>query len=588
MKPGLATPPDLALEAEVTRDLDLLVADGKPIRREFPAGRLHIDRPLPFLCVHVGDPDAAADYVASTNASYLTTTDMAFAALISELVVETLRKSCGAFLLIDMGEFAKDRFLSDDVPFLPPFEIGVASGSSEPETAALARFSAAALSRKARYRTPRIEPLGAGPTRLPDLLKNVSYLAVRFAPIYRIPGGEGTYPELRDEIVTSMLDSGLQAVSAFLQASKIEVPATHRSFGRRAYVEAVGRADREIDRVASAFDFLLAVTPINSEQAWSEFKGSKFEQAPQFLYRPLQFEVGAAKRQLYAVSLDKLEDPLLAQLFAEKRQELDLQLSMIEARETRRFLELGRALYGGIEPSLMASAKTILQTISVDRGDDGGGPTLTHEAVSGAARDMISTYRRANADFDASVEVRADIPSGLMVTRSRLLVAKASAIPANRVQALLSHEIGVHLLTYFNGSAQGLNILRSGLAGYEATQEGLAVLAEYLVGGMTRQRLRLLAQRVICCDAMLDGATFPEVFDKLRDDCAMEARDAYHVAMRVCRGGGLAKDAIYLRGLLQVLSHLKRGGSLTPFWMGKVAANHFEAMQELAARGLLR
>jgi hypothetical protein len=33
-----------------------------------------------------------------------------------------------------------------------------------------------------------------------------------------------------------------------------------------------------------------------------------------------------------------------------------------------------------------------------------------------------------------------------------------------RVEALLSHEVGVHLLTYFNGSAQGLRLFRSGLA----------------------------------------------------------------------------------------------------------------------------
>ena len=37
-------------------------------------------------------------------------------------------------------------------------------------------------------------------------------------------------------------------------------------------------------------------------------------------------------------------------------------------------------------------------------------------------------------------------------------------------------------------------------------QEGLAVLAEYLVGGMTPARLRLIAARVIACQAMLTAA----------------------------------------------------------------------------------
>jgi uncharacterized protein (TIGR02421 family) len=117
-------------------------------------------------------------------------------------------------------------------------------------------------------------------------------------------------------------------------------------------------------------------------------------------------------------------------------------------------------------------------------------------------------------------------------------------------------------------------------------QEGLAVLAEYLVGGMTAARLRLIAARVIACQAMLDGATFEEAFRSLRRD--IDDREAFNVVLRVYRGGGLAKDAIYLRGLLQILDHLRNGGSLTPFWIGKIAAAHFGAIQELNARGLLR
>ena len=60
------------------------------------------------------------------------------------------------------------------------------------------------------------------------------------------------------------------------------------------------------------------------------------------------------------------------------------------------------------------------------------------------------------------------------------------------------------------------------------------------------------------------------------------------MTLRLYRGGGLAKDAIYLRGLLELLSHLRNGGSLDPFWMGKVSASHFGIMQELNLRGLLK
>jgi uncharacterized protein (TIGR02421 family) len=158
----------------------------------------------------------------------------------------------------------------------------------------------------------------------------------------------------------------------------------------------------------------------------------------------------------------------------------------------------------------------------------------------------------------------------------------------HRVEALLSHEIGVHLLTYFNGSAQGLRLFRSGLSGYEGLQEGLAVFAEYLAGGLTTGRLRLIAARVVGCAAMLDGASFEETFRILVKDHGFPELGAFNLVLRLYRGGGLAKDAIYLRGLYEVLDHLGKGGSLDPFWMGKISASHFGIIQELNTRGLLK
>jgi uncharacterized protein (TIGR02421 family) len=589
MKPKLVEPSTPLLQIE--SDLDALFRDGKPIRREFGNGnRLHVDRPLPFLCVHVGSQQDAAFHAVSANASYLIAADIDLAGEVARLVARRMRDHCGAFLMLDIGELAEDRFLTEDVPFLPPFEIALACGETVAEKVALKRFAAAASAREAKYRTPRVDELSPSTRAEPRLwgdIGDTACLTVRFAPIYRVPGAKRVYPELHDLVVANMVDSALQAISAFLKASHLEQPATHRSLGRRAYIDAVVRADRGIDDVASTFDFLLAVTPINAEPAWLEFQAGGFERVPALLYRPLEFEVASQKRKLYSVSLDHLEDPLLTKLLSEKQQELDLQLSMLAARETTQFVELGRALYGSVEPSLAARARAILERAS-RLASPARQQGLDADAVAAAARDMIAGYRVAYPDFDASVEIRGDLPAGLLVSRNRLLVSRDTNLPPERLSALLSHEIGVHLLTYFNGDAQGLTIFRNGLAGYEGMQEGLAVLAEYLVGGMTEARLRLIAARVIACQAMLDAATFEQTFRILHRDFGFDDRVAFNIVLRVYRGGGLAKDAIYLRGLAQILDHLKNGGSLTPFWIGKISAAHFGAIQELNARGLLR
>jgi uncharacterized protein (TIGR02421 family) len=570
------------------------IESGKSVRKEFgEGGRLHIDRPLPFLCVYVrkNPEETVARDVASANAVYLLAPDVDVARPIIAAVGAALEKRFGAFLLLEIGELADDSLLKDDAPSLPPFEVKVLHTDDQPTVTAARALVVAMREVKAKFRTPQTE-LAALPhastkdAAFPDM--QFPCISIRFAPIYRLPESDKVYPDLQERLVANLFDAGLQALAAFITAKDILSLSTHRQLGRKAFVDAVGRADRSIDDIASSFDFLLAVTPINAEAAWQAFAASGFRHAPRFLYRPLTVDIELEKRKLFTIAFDRFEDPVLHALYREKQQELDLQLSLLAAREMPRFVELGRALYGPVEPSLLRVANQILADTTVAQAAKGEPETADCFVLDRRARAMIAGYKTQYAGFDVNVELRGDIPSGLMVSGNRLLISRSTLMDRSRVEPLLSHEVGVHLLTYFNGSAQGLRLFRSGLAGYEGMQEGLAVFAEYLSGGMTVERLRLIAARVVGCAMMLDGIRFEQTFSSLVDDHGFAPDDAFNLVLRLYRGGGLAKDAIYLRGLLQLLDHLKTGGALDPFWMGKISASHFSVMQELSARGFLK
>ena len=582
-----------AADAKLLAEFAKALAAGEPIRRDFGRGeRLHIDRPLPFLVVHVGRRrEPAARDVATANSSYLLVRTLGTATAIIKLVAEAMTERFGAFILLDVGELERDQ-LASDADYLPPFEMSLSASGGDPAKQALLAFSAATEQAKAKYRAPQIArpKVADDPTaRLARQLPGLATLTLRFAPIYRVPESDAVYPELRERLVANIVDAGLRAVAAFAEATGSLALSSHRALGRRAFVDAVTRADRAIDEVAQSFDFLLAVTPINAQAAWAEFKQDGGEHAPRFLYRPLTVDVARQKKALFSVTLDHFEDPVLTTLYREKQQEIDLQLSLLAARETPRYVEFGRALYGPVEASLLKTASEILAETSPGRGKrKGDGDDADVAFVERRALSMIKSYATEYDGFSASVELRDDLPSGLMVSGGRLLISRNTTMSRDRVEALLSHEVGVHLLTYFNGSAQGLRLFRSGLAGYEGVQEGLAVLAEYLVGGMTTARLRLIAARVVACADMLDGASFVDCHRKLVRELGFAEAGAFSLALRVYRGGGLAKDAVYLRGLLEVLAHLRAGGSLDPFWMGKIAASHFGIMQELSTRGLLK
>ncbi len=58
---------------------------------------------------------------------------------------------------------------------------------------------------------------------------------------------------------------------------------------------------------------------------------------------------------------------------------------------------------------------------------------------------------------------------------------------------------------------------------------------------------------------MIGGAEFPEVHRGLVD-AGVPREQAFTITMRVFRSGGLTKDAVYLRGLHELVTHLAAGG----------------------------
>lgn len=580
--------PDVAGLAE---QISKAFADGETLRCDLDRGaRLHIDRPLPFIVIHRLKRGAdAARAATSANASYMLFRKQDEARALIGQVATPMAERFGAFLVVEIAELEADS-LAEDAAELPPFDIELAASQDDASQAALAATASALQAVDVKFRRPQITKktiLRKKEAPLVSRLTDHPVLHISFAPIYRTSDGKALYPDLFERVVAIMVDSILQGTAAFVRHTGVMKPATHRMLGRRVFIETVVRADRSLDEIAQSFDFLLAVTPINAAPAFEEFAESGFRRMPRFLYRPLTVDVDRQKRALYSISFDRFEDPVLAHLYEERRLELDLQLSMIASRETMRFRELGRALYGSVEPALIEVARKILERSQVCRKQanaEGSGATVIRKR----AEAMIAAYAADNPDFDAEIELREDMPSGMMVTGCRLLIARHIKVPKHRVEALLSHEIGVHLLTYFNGSAQGLRLFRSGLAGYEGLQEGLAVLAEYLVGGMTHTRLRLIAARVVACAMMLEGAGFETVFDTMVRDYGFSRNTAFTLTLRVYRGGGFVKDSVYLRGLLEIIAHLESGGLLDPFWMGKIATTHFPVIQELESRGLLK
>lgn len=569
--------------------------EGKPFREAIEGGgRVHIDRALPFLILNRFAPkgQSLALRVAGTGPAYVVWPEGGDRAALEMIaaVAERQRETHARVLLVSLYDLPRDPTLDDTDPELERFtcHLGV---SDDPAARAAACCLEEALARlEVDLRTCRIEH-DARPRAEPGLEAIIaraplSHISLGLPQNWRVPGEDTVYPQLLHDLTTGVFDALLHGFHAFLAEVAPPPPRSHRALGRSSFVDAASAADRKLFRIASSFDFLLSVSPIDSAAAHDRFKAARFDEEPVFHYRPLTVDPDLTKRALYAIDLRRVEDPVLETLFAEKRHELDAQLTMLQARNTANFRFASVMLYGTVEPELLETARDILATVGKRSG--GGDSALGAKEVSEAARALIARYREKNSDFDGRVLIRPDIAAGMMVSGHKLMIATDTQVPAHRLEALLHHEVSIHLLTCVNGAAQGLRIFQSGLAGYEGVQEGLGVFAECAVGGMTAARLRLLAARVLVVDAMIEGAGFIECFRLLHGDHGFSARGAFNIVARVFRSGGLAKDAIYLRGLKQVLDLLAKGRDLTPFWLGKIAVAHVPLVEELMLRALLR
>lgn len=340
--------------------------------------------------------------------------------------------------------------------------------------------------------------------------------------------------------------------------------------------------DHRLALLSQSFRFLLEVTPVDADDLRDDFLEGR-EPDPGFTYRELDTDPDVVRAELDAVDVGEVEDPVLGQLLRAKHREMELQLDMLEARDTDDFLPLSVELYGGVSPALRTQAETLLASITrIEAGDE----ALDAEEFLALAEDEIAHYRAEDPDLDMHAEIRTDV-NGVMVSGDTLLIGPETKVQRARAQALLHHEVGTHLVTQANGSHQPIKVLGVGLAGYDETQEGLAVLAEIACGGLTAFRLRQLASRVVTVHRMIGGASFAEAHEALVAEGFPES-SAWTTVMRVYRSGGMTKDAIYLRGLVELLEHLGSDGSLDQLWLGKFSLRDLPLIGDLEDRGLLR
>ena len=563
-------------------------------------GYLHLDRPHPYLCVH---RRISEDHI---NGIYRLLAGMGSVFLMPETVdkidarvpwvhhiAAMMVDIFGAFLLVEVWP-KKVTIPAEAVKKEISFHIHTSDRGVE--NTVLQALEEAILSHSWDGFTPRCTvsyELCPAPDGLDSLMQVVNvdnkrrfYIGIEVDAIYLEPETDTIRPEVLRSVGTNFSYCLKQAIYTFAQCKSTRKPQHYHQMGTRLFTEPAVQSDTTLTEIGKSVDLVLFATPVNTAQAWNIFQHTGYKKEPEFHYRPLTAHEGKLKRALYNAPIDDVEDPALHFIFAERRIELDRQITMLSDRGKPEFLLGSQQVFPWPALPLLENAKALIRDIEPTPSMD------THETFISAETLAIHAHRMlrdmgTECPLEAKVDIRDDLP-GIMVSDGNLLIGRDAKFSEKRVEAVLNHEIGTHILTHHNGAAQPFTSLQVGFAGYQALQEGLAVIAEYLSGGLSQTRIRQIAGRVVAVHSVIHGATFLDTFNQLYDQHGFGAYAAFITTMRAHRSGGFTKDIVYLQGVTEVLDLLGNGHQLEDLLVGKFAASHVDIIEELKWREILR
>ncbi|MGB5822227.1 MAG: flavohemoglobin expression-modulating QEGLA motif protein [Saonia sp.] len=353
---------------------------------------------------------------------------------------------------------------------------------------------------------------------------------------------------------------------------------------REAYSE-LFEIDANLNRLVSRIELLTYVNPLNIEKEKHRFFTSKYNEDPVFKYPKLKFNPYKLHRLFFSQRVERIADEQVKKLYRDIIYYYANMMQCIESiGEKNKFYYDSLRIFGTPTEKDVDNAKFILhyeeEPVTGDMEK-----LFTPEEAKDYFEDFVQPY-----DFPLNIRFSTNIAADAMVSNSTrtLLIKKNTKFSKNQLLTLAHHEIGVHLVTTYNGALQPLQIFSNGFPKNVETQEGLAVFSEYMGGALTLRRLKELAYRVLASDSLIKGYTFSDTFDLIHNHYKLNRNDAFAITLRAHRGGGFTKDRLYLSGLRKIYKRYQQKGpeSMDILLTGKVTLEYEDIIEKLGDLGL--
>ncbi|AVI51921.1 DUF1704 domain-containing protein [Pukyongia salina] len=345
----------------------------------------------------------------------------------------------------------------------------------------------------------------------------------------------------------------------------------------------VVRIDNNLNNLVKKIELLNYINPTNIEQEKRNFFSSKYNSNPRFHYRKIDFDAHKVQQHLFSQDIDSIKDEETRNFYRDVIYDYSGLIQCIESiGKGSKFYFNSLKSFGTPTEKDVENAKFILH-FEDEEYDQEMFPVFSAQEAAEYFQEFTRKY-----GFEFDLKYSTKISAAAMVTNSTqtLVLKKNHLFSANQLKVLANHEIGVHLVTTFNGLAQPLKIFHNGFPKNLETQEGMAVFSEYMSGCLTLYRLKELSYRVLATDSLRKGFDFRATFDLLHNEYKLNRDEAYTISLRAHRGGGFTKDYLYLTGLKKIYDAYHRGEDLNPLLAGKVTFEYVNVVNRWLEMGL--
>lgn len=334
-------------------------------------------------------------------------------------------------------------------------------------------------------------------------------------------------------------------------------------------------ADETLVRISGIIFNFDIVSPKNIDEEWNKFKISNYNYSPQLEYN--SFDV-----QKYIDELKKLDIPRnspTGKLFNELRDKvLSYSYELLNVGtpdfNTEKYFE-------SVSEEIIMKAHNIidmkLPKIKL------ANKTISSEELAKIIKQELDKYNIK--DWIIKFRKNSSSPVAINAGAKKIIINKNGFYSEYRVNKLLIHEMGTHVLRAENGDKQEFKIFRVGVPGYDVTEEGLAGFNEREQGFKSKQIMMRYALRVIATKVASVGG-FMDVFNSIRPFVDNDYQ-AFKIAIRTKRGlsdtskkGGLLKDHIYLKGMFLIEDFVKNGGDIKQLYAGKIRVEDIHLIDE--------